>query len=68
MKSLDEIRNMNIDELNAEILVLRRKQFELRLDKVNKTLKNTNVIAQTKKSIAKIKTIITEKVGNGDGK
>lgn len=68
MKKTNELRDMSIDELKSEILDLRKKQFNMRLKKANGTLEKTHVIPQVRKSIAQVKTIMTEKVGGSDGK
>ena len=68
MKKTNELRDMSIDELKSELLALRKKQFNMRLKKANGTLEKTHVIPQVRKSIAKVKTIMTEKVGGSDGK
>jgi len=68
MKKLNELRDMSIDELKSKLLDLRKKQFNMRLKKASGTLEKTHVIPQVRKSIAQVKTIMTEKVGGSDGK
>ena len=63
MKSLAELRELSLDELNAEIVSLRKKQFNMRLKKVGGTLDKTHIVTQIRKSVAQVKTIMTEKVG-----
>lgn len=68
MKSLSELRAMSLDELAAEVLSVRKKQFNQRLKKANQTLDKTHVIAQARKAVAQLKTIMTEKkVGKSHG-
>ena len=59
---------MSVDELKSELLDLRKKQFNMRLKRASDTLEKTHVIPQVRKSIAQVKTIMTEKVGGSDGK
>jgi len=68
MKNTTELRDMSLVELKAELLDLRKKQFNMRLKKANGTLEKTHVFPQVRKSIAQVKTIMTEKVGGSDGK
>lgn len=62
MKRLNELKDLSIDELDVEILSLRKKQFELRMKKANGTLDKTHLVSQVRKLIAQIKTIQAEKV------
>lgn len=68
MKNLNELRGMGIDDLNAELLLLRRQQFNMRLKRANGVLEQTHEIPKVRRSIAQVKTIITEKAGGSDGK
>ena len=68
MKKINELREMSTDELNSELLDLRKRQFNIRLQKSNDNLPKTHVIPQIRKTIARLKTIMTEKVGGKDGK
>ncbi|OGV34628.1 MAG: 50S ribosomal protein L29 [Legionellales bacterium RIFCSPHIGHO2_12_FULL_35_11] len=66
MKTLEELRKMSIDELQAEVIVLRKNQFNLRLKKANGALDKTHVVGQVRKAIARVKTIIVEKADRHD--
>ena len=68
MKNLAELRSMTIDELKAEVLGARKQQFNLRLKKANGSLEKTHPVTLLRKQVARIKTIMTEKVGTGHGK
>ncbi|WP_133128782.1 50S ribosomal protein L29 [Legionella nagasakiensis] len=68
MKDNSELRNMTVDELQNELLSLRKEQFNMRLKKANGTLDKTHLVRQVRRSIARIKTIMTEKAGNSDVK
>ncbi|KTC97622.1 50S ribosomal protein L29 [Legionella erythra] len=68
MKKINELRNLSSDELNAELLTLRKKQFELRMKKANGSLDKTHLVSQVRRAVARVKTIMTEKVGKSDVK
>lgn len=63
----DELRKMSISELNTELISLLKVQFGLRMQKAAQQLTNTQQISKVKKDVARIKTIISEKL-NGHGK
>ena len=58
---LQELREKTLDELKQEVLENKKKLMELRIDKSLNKLENTASIANTKRLIAQIKTVITEK-------
>ena len=64
MKDTNELQKMTIDELQTELLSLRKDQFKLRMKKANGALDKTHFVALVRKSIARVKTIMTEKGGN----
>ncbi len=55
-----ELRNKSADELNEELLKLRREQFNLRMQKATGQLARSDQYRQVRKNIARVKTIITE--------
>lgn len=63
MKELSELRTMSVGELQNELLSLRRTQFNHRLKKASGTLDKPHMVKKVRRSIAKVKTIITEKGG-----
>lgn len=63
MKKIDELRSLTIDELQNELLSLRKEQFTLRMKKASGSLEKTHLITMTRKLVAKVKTILTEKAG-----
>jgi large subunit ribosomal protein L29 len=65
MKKLAELREYSLSELKDELIRLRKEQFNLRLRKANGLLKSTHTITIVKKTIAQIKTLMTEKAGIG---
>lgn len=58
---LSEMRERTVEELNDEIISLRKKLFELRVSKSLHKLENTSEISKSKSQIAQIKTVIREK-------
>ncbi len=63
MKNIDELRNLTIDELQAELISLRKEQFNLRMKKASGSLDKTHLVTMVRKVIARVKTILTEKAG-----
>jgi len=63
MKELSELRTMSVVDLQNELLSLRRTQFNHRLKKASGTLDKPHMVKKVRRSIAKVKTIITEKGG-----
>ena len=56
-----EIRNLSVQELNEKLSDLKSELFNLRFQLATGQLQNTAAIAQCKKDIARVKTIIREK-------
>jgi len=65
MKNINEIRSMSADELQGELLSLRKTQFNHRLKKASGSLDKPHLVKQVRRSIARVKTIMTEKSGVG---
>ena len=60
MKSA-ELRNMSVQELEQKLVDLKAELFNLRFQHTVNQLDNPMKIAEVKKNIAKIKTVIREK-------
>lgn len=58
-----ELREKSADELNTELLSLLRDQFNYRMQKAIGQLKQTHLLKQTKRDIARVKTVLNEKAG-----
>jgi len=58
-----ELREKSVEELNGQLLELRRDQFKLRLQKTTGQLTQSHLLKQVKKDIARVKTLLTEKAG-----
>ncbi|MDP3560802.1 MAG: 50S ribosomal protein L29 [Legionellaceae bacterium] len=63
MNKINELKKMTQEELQSELMSLRKEQFNLRMKKANGALDKTHVIRVVRKAIARVKTIMTEKVG-----
>lgn len=63
MKNIDELRHLTISELNEELLSLRKEQFTLRMKRASGSLDKTHLITMVRKSVARVKTMLTEKAG-----
>jgi large subunit ribosomal protein L29 len=56
-----ELRGKSEQELRDELLALRREQFNLRMQRgVNPDAVRSNKIAEVRKNIARVKTVINE--------
>ncbi|HSR01165.1 MAG TPA: 50S ribosomal protein L29 [Methylophilaceae bacterium] len=60
MKATD-LRSKNVDELNNELIELRRAQFSLRMQSATQQLNNPDQMKKARRDIARIKTVLAEK-------
>ena len=60
MMKATEVRKMSAAELDAELLDLKKDLFQLRLQHATNQLDNPIRIAEVKKDIARVKTMIRE--------
>ncbi|MBM85113.1 MAG: 50S ribosomal protein L29 [Rhodospirillaceae bacterium] len=56
-----EFRTKTVDELNSQLLDLRKEQFNLRFQRAGGQLENTARMRQVRRDIARTKTILAEK-------
>lgn len=63
MKKINELRSLSVEELQTELLSLRKEQLNLRMKKANGSLDKTHLITLVRKSVARVKTMLTEKAG-----
>jgi large subunit ribosomal protein L29 len=56
-----ELREKSPQELEDELLKLRREQFNLRMQKASGQLGQTHLLRDTQREIARVKTIMAEK-------
>ena len=55
-----ELRNKSVEELNEELIALRREQFNLRMQQATGELSQNHQHRQVRKDIARIKTVLNE--------
>ena len=60
MMKATEVRKMSAEELSAKLLDLKKDLFQLRLQHATNQLDNPIRIAEVKKDIARVKTVIRE--------
>ena len=56
-----ELREKSVDELVDELHKLRKEQFSLRMQQASGQLGQTHLLKETKRDIARIKTVMQEK-------
>jgi large subunit ribosomal protein L29 len=56
-----ELRGKSLDELNKELSELLKAHFGLRMQQATQQLANTAELSKTRRSIARVRTIIREK-------
>lgn len=59
--NLKEMRTKSAEDLNKELLELRRAQFGLRMQQATQQLTNTSELGKMKRNIARVKTMLSEK-------
>jgi large subunit ribosomal protein L29 len=59
---LSDLRAMSVDQLQDELLKLKKEQFNLRFQKATGQLENTSRVRQVRREIARIRTTSTDKV------
>ncbi len=59
-----EMREKSVDELKVSLLDLLKEQFNLRMQKSSGQLGQSHLLGQTRRDIARVKTILNEKAGN----
>ena len=55
---LDDLRNKNVEELNADLVAAKKELFNLKFQNATNQLDNTSRIKEVKKNIARIKTVL----------
>ncbi|MBM3544775.1 MAG: 50S ribosomal protein L29 [Alphaproteobacteria bacterium] len=56
-----EVRGMTLDQLNDELIKLKKEQFNLRFQAASGQLENTSRVRQIRRDIARIQTISRQK-------
>ena len=60
MKAAD-IRAMTIDQIDDEVLKLKKEQFNLRFQRATGQLENTSLVREVRRDIARLKTVAKNK-------
>ena len=58
-----ELREKTAEELQQEQLRLLKEQFNLRMRKATGQLNQSHLLRQTRRDVARVKTVLTEKAG-----
>jgi len=58
---MEDIRSFTLDQLEDELIKLKREQFNLRFQKASAQLSNTARVREVRRTIARIKTAEREK-------
>lgn len=64
---ISELRGKSEQELNTILLGLRKDQFNHRMQKSTGQLSQTHLLSVAKKDIARVKTVMGEKIGEKAG-
>ena len=57
----DDLRAMTIDQLDDEVLKLKKEQFNLRFQRATGQLANTSRVREVRRDIARIRTVAQQK-------
>jgi large subunit ribosomal protein L29 len=60
---VSDLRDLTADQLDDELIKLKREQFNLRFQKATGQLSNTSRVRAVRRTIARLKTIEREKAG-----
>jgi len=64
---ISDVRAMSPDQLDDEVLKLKKEQFNLRFQRATGQLENTARVRVIRRDIARIKTIASEKRAGAEG-
>jgi large subunit ribosomal protein L29 len=56
-----ELKLKSVEELNAELIELRRAQFSLRMQLATQQLNKVDQLGKVRKDVARVKTVLAEK-------
>ena len=57
----DDIKTMTIDQIDDEVLKLKKEQFNLRFQRATGQLENTSRVREVRRDIARLKTVAKNK-------
>ena len=61
MHKPDDLRHMTVDQLDDEVLKLKKERFNLRFQRATGQLENTSRVREVRRDIARIRTIARQK-------
>ena len=61
MMKATELRAKSVDELNAELIELRRAQFSMRMKLATQQLNKVDQIRKVRRDVARVRTVLAEK-------
>ena len=67
MKKMEEIRQQSSENLLKQVDELKKELFDLRFQQATGNLENPARIREIRKTIARIKTVLTERQNNAEG-
>jgi large subunit ribosomal protein L29 len=63
-----DVRALTVDQLEDEVLKLKKEQFNLRFQRATGQLENTARVRQVRKDIARVKTVARQKQAQAKAK
>ena len=61
MNNMEELRKMSSEDIKKEVQTLKRKLFDLKFDQATGKLTNTAELSTTRKTIARLETVLSER-------
>jgi len=61
MMKATELRAKSVDELNVELIELRRAQFSMRMQLATQQLNKVDQIRKVRRDVARVRTVLAEK-------
>ena len=61
---IEELKNKTLDQLRSILIDLKKESFNLRFQKANGLLENTARVRVVKRSVARVLTLINNKIKN----
>jgi large subunit ribosomal protein L29 len=65
MAKAEELRGKSLDQLQEDLVSLKKEQFNMRFQKASGQLENTARVREVRRDIARIKTVMGAKRGVG---
>ena len=66
MLKTSDLRVMTVDQLDDELLKLKKEQFNLRFQRASGQLENTSRVREVRRDIARVKTVQSQKRNGQD--